>query len=85
MPSLWRVAHRRRLRADRLKTSDALMVVYYVLLSGVLVFTLGYLARLKSRSAAKLLTKDEARRVAANVAKLRSYCAETSEGSDRLV
>ena len=27
-----------------MKTSDALMVVYYVLLSGVLVFTFGYLA-----------------------------------------
>ena len=27
-----------------MKTSDALMVVYHVLLSGVLVFTLGYLA-----------------------------------------
>ena len=27
-----------------MKTSDALMVVYYVLFSGVLVFTLGYLA-----------------------------------------
>jgi hypothetical protein len=44
MPSLWWVAHRRRLGADRMKTADALMVVYYVLLSGVLVFTLGYLA-----------------------------------------
>jgi len=28
----------------RMKTADALMVVYYVVLSGVLVFTLGYLA-----------------------------------------
>ena len=27
-----------------MKTADALMVVYYVVLSGVLVFTLGYLA-----------------------------------------
>ena len=27
------------------------------------------------RSAAKLLSKDEARRIAANIAKLRSYCA----------
>jgi hypothetical protein len=27
-----------------MKNPDALMVVYYVLLSGVLVFTLGYLA-----------------------------------------
>jgi hypothetical protein len=27
-----------------MKSPDALMVVYYVLLSGVLVFTLGYLA-----------------------------------------
>jgi len=27
-----------------MKTADALMVVYYVLLSGVLVFKLGYLA-----------------------------------------
>ena len=27
-----------------MKTSDALMVVYYVLLSGALVFMLGYLA-----------------------------------------
>jgi hypothetical protein len=35
----------RRLGADRMKTVDALMVVYYVLLSGVLVFTLGYFAR----------------------------------------
>jgi hypothetical protein len=30
--------------ADRVKTSDALMVIYYIVLSGVLVFTLGYLA-----------------------------------------
>jgi hypothetical protein len=30
--------------ADRMKTADALMVIYYVVLSGVLVFTLGYLA-----------------------------------------
>ena len=30
--------------ADRMTNPDALMVVYYVLLSGVLVFTLGYLA-----------------------------------------
>ena len=30
--------------ADRMTTADALMVVYYVVLSGVLVFTLGYLA-----------------------------------------
>jgi hypothetical protein len=29
-----------------MKTADALMVVYYVVLSGVLVFTLGYFARL---------------------------------------
>jgi hypothetical protein len=27
-----------------MKTTDALMVVYYVVLSGVLVFTLGHLA-----------------------------------------
>ena len=27
-----------------MKTVDALMVVYYVVLSGVLVFTLGYLS-----------------------------------------
>jgi hypothetical protein len=27
-----------------MKTADALMVIYYVVLSGVLVFTLGYLA-----------------------------------------
>jgi hypothetical protein len=27
-----------------MKTADALMVVYYVVLSGVLVFMLGYLA-----------------------------------------
>jgi hypothetical protein len=27
-----------------MKTVDALMVVYYVVLSGVIVFTLGYLA-----------------------------------------
>jgi hypothetical protein len=27
-----------------MKTADALMVVYYVALSGVLVFTFGYLA-----------------------------------------
>ena len=27
-----------------MKTADALMVVYYVVLSGLLVFTLGYLA-----------------------------------------
>jgi len=27
-----------------MKTADALMVLYYVVLSGVLVFTLGYLA-----------------------------------------
>ena len=26
------------------KTADALMVIYYVVLSGALVFTLGYLA-----------------------------------------
>ena len=30
--------------ADRMTTADALMVVYYVVLSGVLVFTLGYFA-----------------------------------------
>ena len=30
------------------------------------------------RSAAKLLTKDEARRIAANIAKLRSCCASRS-------
>jgi hypothetical protein len=30
--------------ADRMKTADALMVVHYVVLSGLLVFTLGYLA-----------------------------------------
>jgi hypothetical protein len=30
--------------AYRMKTADALMVIYYVVLSGVLVFTLGYLA-----------------------------------------
>ena len=29
---------------DRMKNPDALMVVYYVVLSGMLVFTLGYLA-----------------------------------------
>ena len=29
---------------NRMKTADALMVIYYVVLSGVLVFTLGYLA-----------------------------------------
>ena len=28
----------------RMKTADALMVVYYVVLSGVLVFMLGYFA-----------------------------------------
>ena len=38
------LAHRRRLGADRMNTADALMVVYYVVLSGVMVFTLGYLA-----------------------------------------
>jgi hypothetical protein len=27
-----------------MKSADALMVIYYVVLSGVLVFTLGYLA-----------------------------------------
>jgi hypothetical protein len=27
-----------------MKTADALMVIYYVVLSGLLVFTLGYLA-----------------------------------------
>jgi hypothetical protein len=27
-----------------MKTADALMVIYYVVLSGVLVFTLGYFA-----------------------------------------
>ena len=32
------------MEADRMKTADALMVIYYVVLSGVLVFTLGYLA-----------------------------------------
>ena len=30
--------------ADRMKNPDALMVVYYVVLTGVLVFTLGYFA-----------------------------------------
>jgi len=30
--------------ADLMTTADALMVVYYVVLSGVLVFTLGCLA-----------------------------------------
>jgi hypothetical protein len=30
--------------ADRMKTADALMVIYYLVLSGALVFTLGYLA-----------------------------------------
>jgi hypothetical protein len=30
--------------ADRMKTADTMMLVYYVVLSGVLVFTLGYLA-----------------------------------------
>ena len=30
--------------ADRMKNADTLMVFYYVVLSGVLVFTLGYLA-----------------------------------------
>ena len=30
--------------SERMKNPDALIVVYYVLLSGVLVFTLGYLA-----------------------------------------
>ena len=30
--------------ADRMKAADVFMVVYYVVLSGVLVFTLGYLA-----------------------------------------
>ena len=30
--------------ADRMNARDTLMVVYYVLLSGVLVFALGYLA-----------------------------------------
>jgi hypothetical protein len=32
------------IEADRMKNPDALMVIYYVVLSGVLVFTLGYLA-----------------------------------------
>ena len=27
-----------------MKTADALMVIYYVMLSGLLVFTLGYLS-----------------------------------------
>ena len=44
MPSLWRLAHQRRLGADRMKNADALMVVYYVVLSGVLLLVLGYLA-----------------------------------------
>jgi len=44
MSSLWRLAHRRRLGAGRMKTADALMVIYYVVLSGLLVFTLGYFA-----------------------------------------
>ena len=30
--------------ADRMTTADALMVVYYVVMSGLLVFTLGYFA-----------------------------------------
>jgi hypothetical protein len=30
--------------ADRVKTADALMAIYYVVLSSALVFTLGYLA-----------------------------------------
>ena len=44
MPSLWRVAHRHYVGADRMNTADALMMVYYVVLTGVMVFTLGYLA-----------------------------------------
>ena len=36
------------------------------------------------RSAAKLLTKDEARRIAVNIAKLRSYCAINARGGGGL-
>jgi hypothetical protein len=32
------------MEADRMNTADTLMVVYYVVLSGLLVFALGYLA-----------------------------------------
>ena len=30
--------------ADRMTNADSLMVIYYVVLTGMLVFTLGYLA-----------------------------------------
>jgi hypothetical protein len=36
------------------------------------------------RSAAKLLTKDEARRIAANIAKLRSWCVKQSNTRHRV-
>ena len=65
--------------ADRMKNADTLMAIYYVVLSGALVFALGYLAVWRhakgrhyrvhknrgSGSVAKLLTRDEARRIAA--------------------
>ena len=44
------------MEADRMKTADALMVIYYVVLSGVLVFTLGYFAGLASRQEEAIMT-----------------------------